>query len=332
MVEIDETELKQLKKENRVLSKKLKRAQSDLESFEQSKRNQESLHRQVILELEDSQATLETQKEELEALLQDLRKTQKQLIEAEKLSALGQLVAGVAHEINTPVGTSITLVSTLMDETAAFSKITQGGALKRSHLNHFIEVTQEATHLIFHNLNRAGELVQTFKKVAVDQSNQEQRIFEVTGYLQEVGKSLMPYVKKGGHKLTIEGPELFIDGYPGLFAQIITNFMMNSLHHAFAGNEVGQLDLKIHSHQQQLTLIYKDNGCGIATEDLGKVYEPFYTTARQTGGTGLGLHIVYNIVTQTLQGQIQLNSVLGEGTEFIVTVPIKPATPQITYS
>lgn len=322
-VEIDAAELKQLRKENRILQKKLTRAQSDLISLENSKRNRESLHRQLILELQDSQEILRSQKEELQTLLHDLSETQTKLIEAEKMAALGQLVAGVAHEINTPIGTSITLASTLVDETEIFRRLTAQGTLKRSQLNHYLEIAQETTTLITHNLNRAGELVQTFKQVAVDQSHHEHRLFEVKSYLEDVFKSLAPQLKKHGHRYEIQGPEIYIDSYPGLLAQIITNFAMNSLHHAFKNQESGQLSLTLSSEDEILKLRYQDDGCGIPQELLGKVYEPFYTTARQAGGTGLGLHIVYNIVTQKLQGNIQIASEVGKGTIFEVTIPIK---------
>lgn len=322
MVEIDAAELKQLQKENRVLRKKFKRAQDDLKRLEQAKNNRESLHCQVILELQDSQTTLEANKRELEQLLEYLQKTQKELLEAEKLSALGRLVAGVAHEINTPVGTSVTLVSTLMHETEQFGNLTASGSLKRSQLNDYINVVQETTELIAHNLNRAGELVKTFKQVAVDQSHHEHRPFEITAYLRDVGKSLQTFINKKGHNLIIEGPEIYIDSYPGLFAQIITNFIMNSLNHAFQDHEQGTLYLKTTLQDQQLNLAYRDNGCGIPESLFSKVFEPFFTTGRDFGGTGLGLHIVYNIVTQKLQGEIELNSVLGEGTQFEVTVPV----------
>ena len=185
-VEIDAAELKQLQKENRIFQKKLRRAQKDLEHLEKAAKNRENLHRQVIIELQDSQQELENQKDDLQTLLKDLTETQNKLIEVEKQSALGQLVAGVAHEINTPVGTSITLASTLVDETQVFRDLTQGGKLKRSHLNHYLEVAADTTNLILHNLNRAGELVQTFKKVAVDQTLHELRTFEVKAYLDDV--------------------------------------------------------------------------------------------------------------------------------------------------
>ena len=190
-VEIDAAELKQLRKDKRILQKKLKRAHADLHSLERTTQNRECLHRQLILELQDSQQTLESQKQELQQLLDDLNETQNKLIEAEKLSALGRLVAGVAHEINTPVGTSITLASTLMDETKLFCAATSQGGLKRSQLNHYLAIAQESTMLITQNLNRAGELVQTFKQVAVDQSHHEHRQFEVKAYLEDVCKSLM---------------------------------------------------------------------------------------------------------------------------------------------
>ena len=327
MVNVEEAELKQLRKDNRILQKKLRRAQSDLEHLEQSAKVRENLHRQVILELQESQQVLEAKKNDLQILLQDLTETQNKLIEVEKQSALGQLVAGVAHEINTPVGTSITLASTLVDETHIFRDLTQGGKLKRSHLNHYLEVAEDTTKLILHNLNRAGEMVQTFKKVAVDQTHHELRNFEVKAYLTDVLRSLKPYFKEGNHHYEITGELVYIQGYPGLLAQIVTNFVVNSIKHAYGPEESGHLVLDVQTIHDKLVLRYTDDGCGIPEAARGKVFEPFFTTGRKSGGTGLGLHIVYNIVTQSLKGDIHLSGVEGQGTQFEVIIPIERVSP-----
>ncbi|MEH2105471.1 trifunctional serine/threonine-protein kinase/ATP-binding protein/sensor histidine kinase [Nostoc sp.] len=261
--------------------------------------------------------------QELSQAVEDLKSTQKQLVESEKMAALGGLVAGVAHEINTPVGTSITVASTLADETRSFITAVEQGQLKRSVLNNYLEIAKESTDLILRNLNRAGELVQSFKQVAVDQTSLEQRTFVVKQYLEEIVTSLNPKIKRASHTLTVTGDETVrIDSYPGALAQIITNLVMNSLTHAYQLHESGQLRIQVKQEGERIVIQYSDDGCGIPQENLNKIFEPFFTTARQKGGSGLGLHITYNLVTQKLQGTIDVYSEVEKGTIFTVTLPL----------
>ncbi|MBE9225671.1 AAA family ATPase [Phormidium sp. LEGE 05292] len=261
--------------------------------------------------------------QELSQALEDLKTTQKRLVESEKMAALGSLVAGVAHEINTPVGTSITVASTLADATQSFMNAVEQGQLKRSTLNNYLEVASESTDLILHNLQRAGELIQSFKQVAVDQTNLEKRTFGVISYLEEVLLSLAPQFKQADHVLTIEGDEtIAIDSYPGALAQIVTNLVVNSLTHAYQPGECGNLRLEISQLNQEVIVQYSDDGCGIPEENLDKIFNPFFTTARNQGGSGLGLHIVHNLVTQKLQGTIDVSSKPGLGTLFIMKFPL----------
>ncbi|PSB31901.1 sensor histidine kinase [Stenomitos frigidus] len=234
---------------------------------------------------------------------------QDQLVEAEKMAALGNLVAGVAHEINTPVGTSITLASTLMDETQQFADAVESGALRRSTLSNYLDIARESATLILSNLTRAGELVQSFKQVAVDQSSLGQRTFAVKPYLEEVVVSLSPQFKQALHRMRIEGDEtVMIHSYPGALAQVVTNLVNNSLIHAYQPGEQGQLGFNVVQQNEQVTIFYYDRGRGIPELVLGKIFEPFFTTAREKGGTGLGLHITYNLVTQNRQIRIILRT------------------------
>ena len=259
---------------------------------------------------------------ELSDALKTLRATQKSLVEAEKMAALGNLVAGVAHEINTPIGTSITVASTLADETAMFLQAVASGQLKRSVLNRYTNVAQKCSTLINSNLGRAGDLVQSFKQVAVDQTHQELRTFNLKAYLQEVVRSLQPQVSHSGHQLSLTGDNsISLTSDPGVFAQIVTNLVTNSIHHAYPSGESGQLHLRIDQQNNQIMLQYSDDGCGIPASNLSKIYEPFFTTARKQGGTGLGLNIVYNLVTQSLQGTIEIQSQEGQGTTFTIALP-----------
>jgi predicted ATPase/signal transduction histidine kinase len=259
---------------------------------------------------------------QLSQTLETLKTTQKQLVESEKMAALGGLVAGVAHEINTPIGTSITLASTLADETKIFSQAVATGQIKRSLINNYLEVAETSTQLMLANLHRAGKLIQSFKQIATGQENLERQKFNLKLYLEEISMSLAPKLKQTPHTLIVVGDEnIIIDSYAGALAQIMTNLVINSLTHAYPKEEAGQLRFDIHREGEQVKIVYSDDGSGIEAANLGKIFEPFFTTARHRGGTGLGLNIVYNLVTQKLQGTISVHSEVGLGTQFMITLP-----------
>ncbi|MGD1912416.1 MAG: ATP-binding protein, partial [Rivularia sp. (in: cyanobacteria)] len=259
---------------------------------------------------------------ELSDTLEELKSTQNKLVESEKMAALGGLVAGVAHEINTPVGTSITVASNLAAKTQDFANNIAQGQLKRSILNNYLEVAQKSSDLLVENLNRAGELVNSFKQVAVDQTNLELRNFKVKEYIEGILLNLAPQLKQSPHKIKVSGDDnLKINNYAGSLAQVVTNLVMNSLIHAYPQGEEGELHFEILSEAEDIKIIYSDDGCGMAQENLGKIFEPFFTTKRNQGGTGLGLHIVYNLITHKLQGNIDIESSLGKGTKFTLTIP-----------
>jgi predicted ATPase/signal transduction histidine kinase len=260
--------------------------------------------------------------QELSQALNDLKTTQKKLVETEKMAALGGLVAGVAHEINTPIGVGITLASTLAEETKIFKTVIAQGQLKKSVLNSYLETAAECSNLILNNLQRAGELIQSFKQVAVDQSNLEQRSIVLKSYVEEILTSMTPQLRQAGHNLTVTGDEnIELYTYPGAIAQLLVNLLTNSLTHAYTHGKPGQLVIDIRQVEQSVILTYSDDGCGIPSEALGKIFEPFFTTARDRGGSGLGLHIVYNLVTQKLGGAIDVESQIDKGTLFTITLP-----------
>ncbi len=315
--------LKQLQKENRILQKKLERSEAERIRLEEINRKKEALLKQVIVELQGSQAILEKKSSDLEQTLAELHQTQDQLIEAEKLAALGRLVSGVAHEINTPVGTGITVASTLVDETKRFQKAIAEGALKRSLLNHYTEIATESTQLILSNLNRAADLIQSFKQIAVDQTRLELRTFDVRAYLEELMVSLSPQLRQTAHSWSITGDDrLVIQSYPGLLAQIVTNLVTNSLVHGYEPGEAGKLKLHLALEGDRFLLVYSDNGRGIPLADQSRIFEPFFTTARDRGGTGLGLPILYNLVKRNLKGDITVHSQPGEGVQFKIEIPL----------
>jgi two-component system, NtrC family, sensor kinase len=196
------------------------------------------------------------------------------------------------------------------------------GQLKRSALTDYLEIAQVSTQLLLSNLNRAGELVQSFKQVAVDQSTLGQRRFEVKHYLEEIVLSLSPQFKKTAQTIRVIGDDtLTIVSYPGILAQVVTNLVTNSLLHAFTPEQPGQLQFQIRQMFSQVVIEYSDNGSGIAADIISRIFEPFFTTARHKGGTGLGLHITYNLVTQKLNGTISVQSQVGQGTQFTIALP-----------
>lgn len=268
--------------------------------------------------------SLEVQVKETRRALDRLREAQAQLVQNEKLASLGSLVAGVAHEINTPVGIGVTAASTLQANAAQLRQQYEGGALRRSDLERFVGVAEECSHIILKNLQRGAELIHSFKQVAVDQSSGERRRFALKAYLDEVLLSLRPQLKKTPFTVQVDCPEgVVLDSYPGALAQIITNFVNNSIIHGFAGRDHGTIRIETRQESDWVTLRYADDGVGIPRENQPRVFDPFFTTRRGSGGSGLGLHIVYNLVAQLLGGTIEVASPPGRGTEFTIRFPAR---------
>ena len=276
------------------------------------------------LAMRNLQRSLQEKNQELTNTLQQLQTTQAQLVEAEKMAALGNLVAGVAHEINTPVGISVTAASILTEDAAAFLHTYRDNKMKRAELETFLDTAIESSSMILANLRRASALIHSFKQVAVDQSSEVQRCFKVKEYLEEIVHSLVGEIKKTKHSVVITGDEnITLDSYPGALSQIVTNLVMNSLIHAYDGADSGQIHLHFKQEYDQVVLQYADDGKGIHPDHLSKIFNPFFTTNRSGGGTGLGLHIVYNLVNQRLKGTIQCESRVGVGTQFTIKLPIQ---------
>jgi signal transduction histidine kinase len=259
---------------------------------------------------------------ELSDALEDVQAMQHQMVESEKLAALGGLVAGMAHEINTPVGIAVTAASHLVDRTDELRAAWQAGSMKRSTLDHFIEGVEDAGRLILTNLERSNELVQSFKQVAVDQSSEARRSFAVQEYLEDILRSLRPSLKRAPHLIDIDcDPGLSITSYPGALAQVVTNLVMNSVVHAYDDDVSGRIRLVATAQDGGIRLRYSDDGRGIPDDVRHRIFDPFFTTHRSEGGSGLGLHIVYNLVTQRLGGTITVESAPGAGTQFTVDIP-----------
>lgn len=238
------------------------------------------------------------------------------------MASLGQLVAGVAHEINTPVGIGVTAASHLDEAIKHTEKLVEQNTIKKSELLQFLDDSRESSQLILRNLSRASELIRNFKSVAVDQSIEEKREINLNTYIYEVFSSLLPKFKHSEIELAyICKQDININTYPGSIAQIITNLVLNAKNHAFQEDQSGKIFVEAFQEDETVTLRVTDDGCGVAEEIRDKIFDPFVTTKRNQGGTGLGLNIVYNIVKQKLNGFIEVTSKIGAGTIFTITFP-----------
>jgi signal transduction histidine kinase len=262
--------------------------------------------------------------QEIASTLEQLQLTQAELVQAEKMASLGSLVAGIAHEINTPIGVGVTLATSLSDHTRRIADLFQNSSLTRHDFQHYLDDCLEATDMIFRNLYRAAEMIRSFKQVSVDQSTEERRRFNVKEYINEILLSLHPKLKKTALQVEVECPDkLHIYSFPGAYAQIFTNLIMNSLTHAYDADSAGKIKISITGDASDLTVRYSDDGKGMPPEILERIFDPFFTTKRGQGGTGLGLHIVYNLVTLRLGGSITCDSKLGQGTNFTIKTHVR---------
>ena len=263
-------------------------------------------------------------KERAEAALADLAEAQRNLIEAEKLAAIGGLVAGVAHEVNNPVGIGLTVASSLERRVSDFEHDLAGGQIKRSQLDAFVAGAGDAARQLVANLTRAGELVQSFKQVAVDRTHSERRAFDLADACEQIAASLRPGLKTTGLVLDLDVPAgIVLDNYPGAWGQVVTNLFMNAVTHAWGEDRsAGRMSITARRLPgERVEVTFADDGVGMSEEVARRAFEPFFTTRRGSGGSGLGLHIVYNIVTHRLGGRIALETAPGRGCRFRITLP-----------
>jgi ligand-binding sensor domain-containing protein/signal transduction histidine kinase len=272
--------------------------------------------------VEERTRALRLSNRELQFTLDELKVTQRQLVESEKMAALGGLVAGIAHEINTPLGIGVTAASHLEDETRKLMKLVDQGQMSRAALETYQSDALDSARLILANLRRAGQLIKSFKQVAVDQSSEQAREIDLKTYLEEILVSLGPALKKTRHQIHVKCPEgLSLLTFPGAISQIVVNLVMNSLIHAFDGIDNGQIRIECEGYDEEWLLLYRDNGVGMSEGVRQRVFDPFFTTKRGQGGSGLGLHVVYNLVTQLLRGSLDCISSPGNGVEFQIQLP-----------
>ena len=286
-------------------------------------------HQQTVLQnnklAEKVQARTDALKEsnqELLSTLEKLHQFQGQLVETEKMASLGDMVAGIAHEVNTPIGLGVTASTLLGDRLMDIKNAFEDKTLKSSQLKKFLTQGEENIGIIYRNLERAAKLISSFKKVAVDQSSVDTRIFNINELLEEVYLTLKAKLTKKQVVLNIDCPEdLIVESKPGPINQILLNLILNSLIHGFEGKPEGVINISVIYLSDQLHINYTDDGVGIDENIKAKIFEPFTTTKRGSGGSGLGLHLVFNIITQALNGHIDFESELGSGTKFNITFP-----------
>jgi signal transduction histidine kinase len=289
-----------------------------------------------------AEVELRASKEHAETALTELRDAQKSLIDAEKLAALGGLVAGVAHEVNNPVGISITVASSLARRCDQFAAEVKEGPLRRSRLEDFVANVADAARQLVANLHRAGELIQSFKQVAVDRSHAERREFRLREATEQIIASVRPVLRKAQIAIATEAPaDLTMDSDPGSYGQVLTNILLNAVIHAFPDGRSGAIRIKARPlGARHVEIIVADDGVGMSEEVRRRAFDPFFTTRRSQGGTGLGLHIIHNLVTQSLGGRLQLESALGRGVTIRIVLPrnaprepaIAPAPPATDHA
>ncbi|MBI3286061.1 MAG: GAF domain-containing protein [Burkholderiales bacterium] len=258
---------------------------------------------------------------------QQLAKAQQILMSKEKLAALGALVTGIAHELNTPIGNSLLTASTLLEQSVAFMRKMHANTLRRSDLATFAGAVNDANELLMRNLSNASDLVCSFKQVSADQTSQQRRRFNLAQTTQEIVRTLQSRIKKRGHTLEVDIPVgIELDSYPGPYGQVLANFINNAMLHGFEQHTPGSMRLSARLVAgDAVEIVFSDNGKGIGDDDLRRIFDPFFTTKLGHGGSGLGLSIVHNLVYSVMGGKIDVESALGQGTRFTLSLPLHAA-------
>jgi len=294
----------------------------DISPLRAAQRKVEELNLSLEQRVVERTRALADANHELETALERLQRTHTELVQSEKLAALGSLVAGIAHELNTPIGNSLMVASTLRDIGKDFRQGMVAG-LKRSTLENFVTETESAADILVRNLVVAGELIASFKQVAVDQTSSQRRGFSLREVVREIVVTVQPTFRKTQYVIEEEIPEgIWLDSYPGPFGQVVTNLLNNTLLHAFDGRESGVVRLTAEADDAFVTFRCTDDGVGISPAHLNKIFDPFFTTKLGKRGTGLGLNIVHNIVTGVLGGEISVDSEPDFGTSFTLRMPL----------
>lgn len=305
------------------LIKQIAKAEKAEKKAKQYLKEIDQLNANLEKKIVERTSELEKEIEDRKQIEKNLIDTQSILVESEKMASLGNLVAGVAHEVNTPLGIGITAITHLKDKLSELNHLYNTSAMKRSDLDSFLQVSDTSVAIIFDNLSRASQLIKSFKEISVDQSDDDVREINFHDYLQQLLISLQPNFKRRPIQIdTAQIPhQLRVKLQPGALAQLFTNLLMNSFIHAFEHDQAGTIQIKVFAQGNNLTIDYQDNGKGIEPKHLRRIFEPFFTTKRHRGGSGLGMHIVYNIVTRKFNGKIDVQSELSKGVRFLIELP-----------
>ncbi len=296
-----------------------------------SRKQSDEALRAAHARLEAGSAALQAKNRELEKTLEDLGVAQGELMRQEKLASLGALVAGIAHEVNTPLGICVTAVSHLVEETQQVRARFADEHLTERDLQTYFSSTEEILRILTNNTQRASGLIRSFKQVAVDQSSDDVREITLAAYIEETLQSLRPKLKGTRHRIKVDcDPLLRVRSVPGALSQILTNLVINSITHGFEHIQEGTIQIGVRRNETTVTIDYLDNGSGMTTDTLRRLFDPFYTTKRGQGGSGLGANIVYNLVTTKLGGTIAVDSAPGLGLHYIIRLPAHP--PQATIA
>lgn len=279
-------------------------------------------------QLQDLNAELEQRVQERSASLQSATEA---LLRSEQLAALGSIVAGVAHELNTPIGNARMVATTILDNARSFERAVAGGSLQKSALLAFTRAQCEGASLLDSSLERAAAFITSFKSVSADQASGVCRLFYVDTVISDILEMISPTLHKTPCRIEVRktvDAGLQMDSYPGALGQVFANLINNTVLHAFEHSSQGNITIQVQRHgQSEVDIHFNDDGCGISPQLIGQVFNPFYTTKLGQGGSGLGLHLVYNIVTKTLGGHIRVTSELGRGTLFHLRVPVAAPLP-----
>lgn len=302
----------------------LDRTQQYIKRQQEAEQEHHRLNASLEEKVNQRTLALKDANQELIETLEKLHQFQRQMVQNEKMASLGDMVAGVAHEVNTPIGLGVTASTMMLDRLEVLEKEFEAKSLKASTLQRFISEGNENLNIIYRNLNRAAELISSFKQVAVDQSSEDTRTFNFGKLIDEILLSMRPRLKKVNHKINVHCAEdLCIESKAGPINQIMINLIVNSIIHGFEFMEQGQIDISAEMvGSNKLKVTYEDNGKGIDESMRKRIFDPFVTTKRGQGGSGLGMHLVYNLVTQALNGSISLTSEEGQGVEFQIIFPV----------
>jgi two-component system NtrC family sensor kinase len=285
-----------------------------LQSLQSMDRLERAVHERTL--------RLEEQNAALNSALTQLQQAQGELVRQEKLASLGRLVAGVAHEINTPLGICVTATSHLVEELRLTRADLAAGEMTQDSLDGFLDIVDQSLRIMTTNTQRAAALVRSFKQVAVDQSSDDIRSFNLCNYLKEVLLSLQPKLKGRPVKVEVDcSADVQMESYPGALSQIVTNMVMNSLVHGFEHEQAGTIAIRVGVVDDLVSLTYADDGAGMDGDTLEKLFDPFFTTKRGNGGSGLGAHILYNLVTGPLGGTVRVESAPGQGLRYDLSFP-----------